>query len=316
MPETFGALIAECQLTAPAVPPLLIRQWAFSAFARMSADRRWGFQRRTWTLTPAAARSITATFSAGSATVTGPAATFLASDVGKQLLVGRERLWPIAAYVSDQQVTLAEPYQGSAGASAAAQVVDSYVSVPDGFQQFISVTDLVYRQPIPWWITQEQLDVWDPAREQVGPGRALVALTRSPYTGASLKPIYEWFPRQTAGGQYQVLYYKSPETGALTDETELPGALQDHRYALRDGVLAECAKFPGTPGKKNPYFNLSLADRLDRQFLAAVHAVGIVDDDQYPGQVIDDINWAWVQQGGVRSDHSLRSSDATTADYF
>jgi hypothetical protein len=294
------------------VPPLLVRQWAFDVYAKLLSGSRWGWQRSVVQHTLAAKRALASiTLTPGSATVAS-AALFLASDVGKQLLVGSEPLLTIGAFVSTSQVTLRSVYSGTSTATAAS-VLEAFYVPPTGFQQFVLISDRTRKMPIPHWLSLEQIMLWDPARDQAGTPRGLIAHSLQTVTGSGTPSLwYEWWPRNTAGGSYELVMLLGPQTATLTDATELPAPLDDRAYLLKDGVLARCAMFPGTPSQKNPYFNLALAAALETQFQRGRADLAIVNDDQGMDPIVDTIDWRYVRAGG--GDQHYQYSDASALD--
>lgn len=310
---TLGEVIAEVQLTAAAVPPLLIRAWAKDVFAQLCAGTRWGWQRQITTVRVPASRSLAAVgFTNGQATITS-AALFTAADAGRQIWLGvGEPVLTILSVTDASNATLTANYDGTSG-NYAVEVYTAHYQPGSDFQQFYGLTDLGNQRPLPFWLTLEQVRLWDPSGVLQGQGRALVAETLATPVGTTQRPRirYSWWPRNTAGGTYQVRYLASPQTASLNEETEIPGVLADHLYVLKDGILARCAAYPGTTTEKNPYFNLTLAARLGEQFAVGRKDLSIVDDDQGPSQIVDAIDWRWVERG-LSSDQAYQWSDAST----
>lgn len=317
MAVTIGDVVREVQLMAAAVPPLLVRQWTLDVYAKLHSGSRWGWQRQVVSYTLPAARDVALVLTPGSATVTS-AALFLATDVGKQILVGSESLLTIGAFVSTSQVTLRETYPGTSGA-VDAQVIEAFYVPPAGFQQFVLVTDRVRQAPVPHWLTLEQAMLWDPARTHTGTPRGLIAHSHQSATGTgSQKLWYEWWPRNTAGGSFDLAFLLGPQTSTLTDDTELPEPLADRAYLLKDGVLARCAAFPGTPLEKNPFFSLPLAAHYELQFQGGRKDLAIVDDDQATTPIVDTIDWAYVRggQGDLAFQWSDQAAHATVGSAY
>jgi len=312
---TLGDVIREVQLTASAVPPLLVRRWAQDALAQIMAGSRWGWQRQTVAIRPGAARVLAAVgVTQGSTSVTS-AALFLAADVGKQLWLGvGEPVLTIDAFTRTSLVTVREAFTGTTGSVALAEVYEAYYQPPSSFQQFVQISDLIRRRSLPFDLSLERVTTWDPGRQQSGQPRGLIAHSPGLVMGSSpaqSRIRYEWWPRNTTGGTYEAIILSSPQTDSLTEATQLPGVLTDHQYVLTLPVLARCAAYPGaSKTQPNPYFNLGLARDLQTQAAVARKDVAIVDEDQYPGGVIADVDWRYVQ-AGVTSDEAYQWSDAS-----
>lgn len=309
---TLGEVIAEVQLTAADVPPLLIRAWAKDVFAQLCAGSRWGWQLQIGTVRVPQSRSITIALTNGTAAITS-AALFTAADAGRQIwLAVGEPILTIQTVTDASNATLSAAYDGTSG-SYSAQIYTAFYQPGADFQQFIGLTDLGNQRPLPFWLTLEQTRLWDPSGVLSGQSRALIAETLATPFGTTQRARirYQWWPRNTAGGTYQVRYLAGPQTASLTEETEIPGVLADHLYVLKDGILARCAAYPGTATIKNAYFNLTLAARLGEQYAVGRKDLSIVDDDQGPSKVVDAIDWRWVERG-LSSDQAYQWSDAST----
>jgi hypothetical protein len=310
---TLGEVIAEVQLTAAAVPSLLIRSWAKDVYAQLCAGSRWGWQRKTATVRVSASRSLAAvSLTSGQAAITS-AALFLAADAGRQLWLGiGEPVVTILSVTDASNATLTANYDGTSGARSA-EVFTAYYQPGSDFQQFVGLTDLGNQRPLPFWLTREQARLWDPSGVIAGQARALIAEEHvAPSVGVRPRIRYSWWPRNTVGGTYEVRYLAGPQVATLNEETEIPGVLADHLYVLKDGILARCAAYPGTPTTKNPYFNLTLAERLGTQYAVGRKDLSIVDDDQGPSQIIDSIDWRYVERG-LSGDQAYQFSDASAA---
>lgn len=309
---TLGEVIAEVQLTAAAVPALLIRAWAKDVYAQLCAGSRWGWQRKTTIVRPDAARQLTAvTFTLGSPNITS-AALFVSGDAGRQIWTAvSEPIFTILSVTDASNAVLTSNYDGANGAKSA-QIYTGYYQPGADFQQFVGLTDLGNQRPLPFWLSREQVRLWDPSGVLSGQSRALVADEHvAPSAGVRPRIRYAWWPRNTNGGTYEVRYLASPQTATLDEDTEIPGVLADHVYVLKDGILARCAAYPGTPTTKNPYFNLTLAERLGTQYAVGRKDLSIVDDDQGPSQIVEAIDWRYVERG-LTSDQAYQWSDAST----
>lgn len=310
---TLGEVIAEVQLTAADVPPLLIRAWAKDVFAQLCAGSRWGWQLQIGTVRVPASRSLAAIGLTNGQTAITSAALFVAADAGRQIWLGvGEPVLTIATVTDASNAILTANYDGTTG-SYAAQIYTAYYQPGASFQQFIGLTDLSNQRPLPFWLTLEQARLWDPSGVLSGQSRALIAETLVTPLGTTERPRirYVWWPRNTAGGTYQVRYLAGPQTSTLNEDTEIPGVLADHLYVLKDGILARCAAYPGSGTTKNAYFNLTLAARLGEQYAIGRKDLSIVDDDQGPSKVVDAIDWRYVERG-LSSDQAYQWSDTST----
>lgn len=295
-----------------AADPLLARTWTLDALRKACAGRRWGFLRRDLRLRTTASRSLTVTATQGSATVTG---SFLAADAGRQLQAGgRGQPYQILQVASDLlSATLHQAWQAASGATAV-QILDAFLVMPEDFDGCRTLRNLTVQRFIPWWLDVEQLDAWDPNRLHTDTNaRAIFGRGVRTITPGVSRVVYEWWPYITAHGEYDFSYYARPD---LADEDPLPGVWQGRGYLLRQGALVEAAGYPGTPERRNPYFNLGLRDRLDRDWQLGQQELSVRDDDVLPGEQVLAVDWRGIDALVPRTDRALRSSDASADELF
>lgn len=300
-------------LHAPEVPVFLAREFVQQAFATLAHQRPALWLRAETLLRTLASRSLTVTFTTGSQAITS-AAGFVASDAGRQIKVGSIPLYTINAVTDPSTATLLEVYRGSSGAQTAT-IVDAYLACPDDFEAFLTIVDPTTQRQIPYWVTEEVLNQYDPHRTSTGdPARVLVSKMLSQATPTLGRVLYEWWPQPTAARQYPALYRKRPPT--LLDTDTLPGVLAQRGDVLITGALAECAAWPGTRDKPNPYFNLNTHRLKKADFLALAQQVALRDDDQAPMD-LPQLPWhQWAAWGLAFDTSHLRASDATVGDYY
>lgn len=279
--DAWRSAAAKCS----AVDPLIVRDFAQGVYKHLAAARIWSWRRAQAGFRIAASRDLTATFTADSTTVTSTAA-FVAADLGREIRVGTYPIYTIAAFVSTSEVTLDRAYEGSSGAETA-QILDAYVTVPDTFDQFILVIDPVQQCRIGHWYTQEELSMFDPVRQNTGSGLARGLFAARPNADGLLQ--YEVWPYSTAA--YALPYWYATSVVDLTDDADLPGILRHRADVIETGARAECAKYPGTPALKNPYFNLELCEKLERELADLTRQIAIRDDDQYAQDLVQYHTW-------------------------
>ncbi len=283
------------------------------AYDELAGKRHWAWLRTETILTTLAQRTVTATFSAGSASITSAAAFVVATDPGRQIRVGTEEIYTIDTVTDVNTATLTELYRGTAGAQSAV-IHDRYLAMPADFRSIYDVSDYSIQRPIAWWIGRELLDLYDPGRTSSDSRfRILAAMTRSDVDSTVDRVRYEAWPQPTAAGRYRMVYFKRSD--ALADGDTFKGVLATKFEALIDGALSRAARWPGTAQAKNPYFNLALADRLEGRFQAACQTLMMMDDDQYL-ENLQQTDLAKFGLAQLSADTSLlRQSDATLADY-
>ena len=302
---TFGETWRKVALQASAVPPLLCRQYVLDAFKEACDGRQWGFLRVETQFQTLAAREVTVTVTQDSDAITSSTADFLATDVGRQIRISGapNPFYTIAAVASASAATLDQPYAQASATDATASIVNAYLTLPEDFGGFRLLRNPAVNRFMPWWYTDEWLNVVDAMRFQTDSTARLVASRTVTSAG---RAQYEWWPTPTGAYAYPCSYYRRPQD--FPDDAQLPGILATRSHLLETGALAACALYPGTPAQRNPYFNLPLADRLQRRWLEGLQALAVRDDDQF-AQMLEPVDYRWAL-GGLVSDHYLRSSDA------
>ena len=126
--------------------------------------------------------------------------------------------------------------------------------------------------------------------------------------------LYEAWPTPTAAGSYVMSYYIRTDT--LANDATFQGVLATYTHALVDGALAQAAKWPGTAERRNPYFNLALANKLQSDFESSCKSLDLMDDDQYLQDLLQ-IDLARFGLASISaSTNLLRASDASVGDYY
>lgn len=310
--DTFNDAWTKARLYLPAVPPMLVRDFCQDAYTRACSYRDWGFLRGEGTLSFLAARSISVGVIQGSTAVTS-AALFVATDLGRQFRVGTSPVYTVVAYTDTSNITLDRAYAASTDAAATAQILDLYVTTPVDFSHFIIIADPYYQRPIPFWISQDQIGLADPARTVTDTLRYLCSFRPSVLPSTLGQMQYEAWPAPTSARQYPYLYQK--QAGKLTETSVLTGVFANRADLLKLGAQMCAAEWPGSNDLKNPYFNPQLAVNLTKQWEYELNKLSLADDDQYP-QDLQQVHWDRYVTGPVAPGSWLRQTDATLDDYL
>lgn len=312
MSMTFEQVWREARLELPACPPLLIRSWAQTGFARICDSWGWAFLRSEGTLTMLASRSITATVTNGSTSVTS-AAQFVASDAGRQFRVARLPIYTIISVTDPSTVVLDRAYTED-NASTTVTIQDCYATLPADFRRFLQIYDRYYQRIIPFWFSEDQIAVADPARliNDQGP-RYLIAQKYSPATATLGQVRYEYWPAPTSARTYPFLYIRKADT--LNDSDTLPGVLSERADLIRLYVMYRGTQWPGTVDQRNLAYDLVRSRGLKSEFDAELQQLSLADDSEYPQQ-LQTVDWA-KRMGEVTATATiLRQTDATVNDYW
>lgn len=310
MAETFGDCWRRVRLSCPDAPFGLVRNWTQHAYETLVKRRPWNFTRVHAQMLIPAARTVTVTCTLGSSTVTS-AAAFLAADVGKQFRLTGGTYYTIQTFVDASTVTIDMPY-ASTTATAAVSILGVYQTLPADFGAFELVVDLTNQRIVPWWHTQEELGAIDPARTSSdGTPRVLVSRQLSTVPATLGQVQYEWWPAPTSASAFP--YYYRKQAAILADDDPLLGVVSSR--VLEIGALADCAKWPGTAEKKNPYFNMTLHKQLLDEFNHECAILELRDDDQAVQSWVTLPYHRWATWDLSFDTRYLRSTDATVGDY-
>lgn len=314
MAENFEDVWRRARALFPAVPALVARDFCQDAYTRLCEYRGggWSFLRKEASIDILAARTLSVTFTQGSTAITS-AALFVASDAGRQIKVSTYPVYTIASVTDASTAVLDRAYSDVDGA-ATATILNAYFVCPADFRRFLVIYDPYYQRILPYWSTTDDLALTDPARtfSDSGP-RFLVPQAYSTATATLGQTRYEFQPYPTSARHYPYLYYRAAERFA--DSTVLPGVLANRSDLLKLGAQVMAAQWPGTADLKNPYYSLSLARDLGKQWDLLVQQASNDDDSQYGEDLMLE---SWVRRyGGLApTTQLLRATDATVYDYI
>lgn len=297
--QAYRAVLAH----VPLAGPLLCREWVQWAYNEYGNARNWSHLRVESVITVADQKTGIATATQGSATIAGGTLVFAASDVGRQIRISSIPIYTIIAVslAGGTSATLNRVY-GEASGAQAFTVLDAYVTMPLDFNRFSAVLDPSNKWRLRYWISSAQLNACDPGRMSTGTARMLVNQSYSPVVGSTGQVRYELYPYQTSARSYPMWYFRKGEI--LGDDDVFIGQLANRaKDVLVPGALSRAAMWPGVDGKKNDYFNLSLAQAHKAEFDRKVSDLQLADDDLYfeDCPVVDyayaDFPWdaAWLQ---------------------
>lgn len=310
--RTYGDVWRSVALQVPAAPVTLIQKWVQQAYEQLVGRRHWVWLRRDAILATLAPRTLTTTFTNTSTAITSAAGFVVATDPGRQIRVGSGPIYTIASVSSTSAAVLTQAYQGPSGVGSAL-IHDRYLVMPADFRSFFSVVNPAAPSvPIAWWIGQDVLDLVDQQRSDTDSYFRVLASAKISLAPATLgRVLYEAWPAPTAAASYPLTYFARVDQ--LGDDDLFQGVLATQTLALEQGALAHAARWPGTETRKNPYFNLPLAQQLSKDFDLAVKALDLQDDDQYLQDLLQTDLRSYGLGGGTQT---LRSTDATLDDYL
>lgn len=301
MGDTFGQIASSVRLRIPQAPIFLVEDWVREAFRRAWESRKpaWSMARKEDAFTTEAQKTGTATVTKGSVFVTPVTLSIALTDEGRQFRTGiNQPVYSIECIdIPLNQIELDRAYTGPSG-TLSSRILDAYITFPEDFERFIVVLDPQNFWQLRHWITDEQLNRWDPQRSSTTTPWALVSrryATISKHKRSTElvgRKQYELWPYATGAQEYWYFYATRPP--AFSEDVEVPGLLGDRGDILRQGALSLASEWPGTEDRKNPYFNLTLAKRLRDDFELELAKLEVTDEDIYP-------TW-WQQVNWVDTD--------------
>ena len=237
---------------------------------------------------------------------------FTASDAGRQIRVATYPVYTIASVTNASAVVLDMPY-ADVGGALVSTIFNAYFTCPSDFKRFIVIADPYYQRVLPFWFSEDDLALADPARRVSDSGaRYLIAQGYSTATATLGQVRYEYWPFPMSERHYPYLYYRQAER--LADQSTFPGVFGNRSDFFKLGAQMMAAEYPGTTDLKNPYYNLTLAQRLTARWETELQRLSLADDNQYPEDLMA-VNWA-RRYGVLASTTSLlRQTDATVNDY-
>lgn len=291
MAQTFGDVVRQVRSHCPLAPALLARSWVQNGLKKIGDRRHWSHLRGEGELYFKDSRTGTATFTQGSDLVAPGTLTFSAADVGRQLQASGKGIPRTIKAYSAPNAQLDSNWL-EATATLSSKVVDAYATMPEDFGSFMAVLDPASQAQLAWWITEDELNIRDPARTQAGPPRAMVSRKLASEPAASLGRVqYELWPYVDTARKVQ--YYYTKRQAELADGDYFQGVFRAREDVLLLAALVEACEWPGNGEAKNPYFSLQLAERKGAQLRAELEQLETRDEEIY-------LTWletvSWIRQ--------------------
>lgn len=252
--DNFDSMVRSLRLYVPQLPYTLCQQFVRDRYRRVLERRDWSGLRGEFEfiLNPSKTTG-TVTVTLNNATVTGAGTAFAATDIGRQFKLGSgSSIYSILAVnVGGQTLTLDRAYSLQNAAAQSYTIFDGYVNAPTDFKTWMTVVDRLMGWRLHLWITQDELNAWDPQRTFFG--NPYVMADRRYFTDLNNNVTFQFeaWPYNTGQRALHCYYYK---LGAdLVQDTDTP-IYPIRSDALVSGALADVARWPGTPERPNPYF--------------------------------------------------------------
>jgi hypothetical protein len=296
--STFQELYRSIQLVAPDVPLPLAQQFINNAGKRIYDSARWsGLRAQSSFIIPVGVTSDVVATVQGTSTVSAPAGTWTSAVVGWQFFVDNQAPFYTVTEFSTNGIQdvlfLDRPYAGESTPNAVTSVQLLYLPVAADFLHFIDVLDVVNQWRMRTGPLVEDLDIWDPARTYSGTPWVFAQIEPTTLGG---RPRFEIYPRPDITTAHTYPYRYQRRVAELSAASDVP-AYPIRAQTLREGALAELARWPGTQARPNPYFSLDLSAFHEKQFNDALARDMREDqeinqtDVQYPA--LYNGGWGW-----------------------
>lgn len=280
MPDTFLQVWRSIRLECPLATAFLAQQWVKDAYRRLTDTKTWSFLRAETEIVVNDQKTGAVGVTQGLATVTGGTLAFAAADLGRQFRVLGGNIYSVIA-VAPPNGTLDRGFTGATSGAASALIFDGYVTMPADFRSILCIYDPDNNIQLQHWITEEQLNMWDPERTSVGTPHTFVSRRLASGLAAIEGRVqYELWPYSAGRKAYPMLYYTAPAD--LTDSYVFRGPLANRGDILRYGALAAAARWPGTEDRKNPFFSIMVSQHYEQLFRAELDRLQVIDEDIYP----------------------------------
>lgn len=249
---TLQEMAREVRLYSDGVVPIMMaKRWVRDRYRKVCEKQIWSFKvGRSAFGTSDIYSTGTLTLTNGSATVTGSSTVWTAAMVGRQLKVNGF-VFNITAFGSTTSITIDQAWLGPTTALLTYSIVTAYITPsPTDFHAFYSVIDPSNSWKLHLSFTAADLDRIDARRSSAGTPYIVANNTYN----SSQVARYELWPHPTVQKMYTYSYERRIPDLADTD-TPPPIIRSD---ILVKGALADLARWPGTPERRNmmydPYF--------------------------------------------------------------
>jgi hypothetical protein len=260
--STLQEMAREVYLYSAEVAPLPLCQRFIRDRYRKICDRvLWSFKLGRGTFqTPDAYSTGTVTMTNSSAIVAGSGTAWTSTLIGQQLKVNG-LVFTITAVGSTTSLTIDQSWYGSTTSGLTYIICQAYITpTPTDFHGWYSVIDPVSSWKLRLGMNSSEIDRIDARRSATG---TPYVLCNGVYNTASTPyMVYELWPSPLSIKQYMYTYERRiPD---LTAPTDTPYAIIRSDILVK-GALADLARWPGTPERKNPMWDTMLINWRSRE---------------------------------------------------
>lgn len=282
-PTTFDGVVRRVLAHCPLAPALLAASWVQDAYNEASDRGAWSFLRADGNLIINARKSGACNVTRATTTVQGVVGglQFAATDVGRQFRVAAAPPYTILEVdlTAPTYAILDRPYGDTTLAAAGGIILDAFITMPEDFGHFIAVIDPQNNWQLHLWMTEEELNTYDPRREATTTPFAIVSRQPSGVAATLGQIQYELWPYQPGAAYYPYYYIRRP--AQLQDDDYFVGPFRHRTDVLVTGALAKCAMWPGLENRRNPYASMDRAKMLEQDYNAQVELLQMRDQEIY-----------------------------------
>ena len=238
----------EVHLTSGEVCPIsLAQRWVRDRYRKVNEKNIWSYKlARNTFQTPAAYSTGTVDMTIGSATVAGSDTAWTSALIGQQLKING-LVFTVLTVPTATSLTIDQQWLG-ASVTANYLIVQAYITpTPSDFHSFFSVVDPFSSWRLHLGMNSREIDRIDARRSATG----VPYLLANGVYNSSQVAAFELWPHPLALRQYMYTYERRvPDLN--TNDTPPPIIRSD---VLVKGALADLARWPGTPERRNPMYD-------------------------------------------------------------
>jgi hypothetical protein len=273
----------------PDVPGPLAVRWIQNAYRKIIDFRLWyGLLIRGQVVVPSVYATGTATFTLGSAQVTGVGTNWTQSMVNEQIRQGFSTGWyNIQSVQSATQLTLDLPW-GNQTSSGGYQIVQTWVSLGPNIKRILEMVNQRQGWRMMLNMPQAVANLYDTWRTTTG--WTYMCVSKEPRADGS--PIWEFYPAPTFQQCFPYLAYVQPPD--LQNDGDYPVTFVRSDILVLHGIK-EALLYKG---KNSRYYDPNTASSKVKEFEQELFKMALNDDNQYPKDFLWDFEkYPYYQYG-------------------
>lgn len=282
-------MIGEVREWNPDCPAQLVKRWIQNAYRKVVDFRLWyGLLIRGQVVVPSVYSTGTASFTLGSAQVTGVGTVWTQAMVNEQIRQGFNTGWYNIQSVQDStHLTLDLPW-GNPTQSGGYQILQTWVSPGPNIKRILEMVNQRQGWRMRFDMPQAVANYYDTWR--VTTGWTFMLLNKEPRADGA--PMYELYPAPTFQQCFPYLAYVQPPD--LQNDTDYPVTFVRSDILVIQGIK-EALLYRG---KSSRYYDPQTAAVKAKEFEQELFKMALNDDNQYPKDLIWDFDrYPYYQYG-------------------